>query len=61
MVFNGELSRCQVFELLAGEPLFDTEAIDGDGKFEDDHLAQMMDLWGERYPAKFLDKSPIRS
>lgn len=68
ITINCELSRCQVFELLTGESLFDPKSFNGgddtgtgNRKLDDAHLAQMMDLWGEQLSAAFLDKSAIRS
>lgn len=45
--------------MLTGEWLFDPKASDGIS-VEDDHLAQMMSLFGDTFPPVFLNKSPVR-
>ena len=49
----------QTFELLVGRWLFNPEAGD-DWTMEDDHLAKMMELTGQRFPPSMLARAAHR-
>ncbi|KAJ4469865.1 kinase-like domain-containing protein [Lentinula aciculospora] len=51
---------CLTFELLTGRWLFAPEAADEDWSFEDDHLAKMMELTGQRFSESMLDRAKER-
>ncbi|GJE90011.1 kinase-like protein [Phanerochaete sordida] len=48
---------CIVFEMITGRWLFHPEGGDEDWSIEDDHLAKMIELTGERFSAAMLQRS----
>ncbi|KAJ3753427.1 kinase-like domain-containing protein [Lentinula raphanica] len=51
---------CLTFELLVGRWLFHPEAGEPDWTLEDDHLAKMMELTGQRFPNAMLARAQHR-
>ena len=51
---------CLTFELLVGHCLFNP--VDGgkDWRFEDDHLAKILELTGEQFSKSILDRAQLR-
>ncbi|EKM54813.1 uncharacterized protein PHACADRAFT_96522 [Phanerochaete carnosa HHB-10118-sp] len=50
---------CIVFEMLSGRWLFHPESGDEDFSLEDDHLAKMMELTGERFSSAMLQRAQL--
>lgn len=50
----------QTFELLVGRWLFDPEDAQPDWSVEDDHLAKMMELTGQKFPDTMLARAKER-
>lgn len=53
------MSLWQTFELLVGHWLFNPEEGE-DWSLEDDHLAKMMELTGQRFPPSMLERAKRR-
>jgi len=53
-------SSFQTFELITGHWLFKPESGDG-WQCEDDHLAKMMELTGEKFSTALLERSRLRN
>ncbi|KAF9058690.1 kinase-like domain-containing protein [Rhodocollybia butyracea] len=51
---------CLTFELLVGRWLFDPEDAQPDWSIEDDHLAKMMELTGQKFPEAMLSRAKER-
>ncbi|KAJ4484003.1 kinase-like domain-containing protein [Lentinula lateritia] len=51
---------CLTFELLVGRWLFDPEDAQPDWSVEDDHLAKMMELTGQKFPDTMLARAKER-
>ncbi|KAJ3868757.1 kinase-like domain-containing protein [Lentinula novae-zelandiae] len=51
---------CLTFELLVGRWLFDSEDAQPDWSVEDDHLAKMMELTGQKFPDTMLARAKER-
>jgi len=51
---------CLTFELLVGRWLFNPEDGGEDWRFEDDHLAKILELTGEQFSESVLDRAFLR-